>query len=334
MSSSDRRSAIDRQLQQAFHTATCQALIPSAAHPVNGDLSLSDKCGTYSKGIKQASEGVVDPTAFAKFQGAIASGKFSDFEMVPKGGTAKQNGPMGAYARVFCGADSSSFGDPQVPAPPSVKSQFYATELVELYWASLLRDTAFLDFENSSVAHDAAKELSGAPSYQGPTSAGKVTPELLFRGGFAGETTGPYISQLLVTPTRFGAAAYDQRYITYRAGVDYMTDEASWYQIQQGISTQFSNQEETVPRYLCDGRGLSAWTHVDELYQAYFTAFLVLESLKVSANPTGPYATAMAQKPFGTIWRTGRCGGAWRSGEVRIERSLVSEVGGASSPST
>lgn len=285
-----------------FNTATCQALTPAAPHPVNNDLTLPDKCGSYSKGIKQAGPGKVDLAAFAKFQAAISSGKFSDFEGVPLGGIAKQNGPLGAYARVFCGADSSAFGNPAVIAAPAVSSPQYATELVELYWASLLRDTAFADYASNSIAHEAAHELSSAPSYQGPKdAAGKVRPELLFRGSFSGEAVGPYVSQLLVTPTNFGAAPFDQRYITYRAGVDYMTDEPSWYLVQQGGATGLTNQPESVPRYLHNGRGLAAWTHVDELYQAYFTAYLVLQSLGVPFNPTSPYVSAKAQKPFGTF---------------------------------
>jgi hypothetical protein len=289
-----------------FNTATSEALIPSEPHPVNGDLTLADKCGSYSKGIKQAGPGKVDLAAFALFQTAISTGTFSGFEAVPKGGTAKQNGPMGSYARVFCGADSSAFGAPSVPAPPSVdKTQVsgkqYATELVELYWCSLLRDVAFTDYANHPVAQNAANELSSAPQYQGPTAGGQVTPELLFRGNFKGETVGPYVSQLLLTPTNLGAAPYDQRYITYRAGIDYMTDQQSWFLVQNGGATGLTNQPESVPRYLHDGRGFAAWTHVDELYQAYFTAYLVLESLGVPANPTGPYKTANVQKPFGTF---------------------------------
>ena len=31
--------------------------------------------------------------------------------------------------------------------------------------------------------------------------------------------------------------------------------------------------------------GMAAWTHVDELYQAYLTAYLAMESLGVPAKP-------------------------------------------------
>jgi hypothetical protein len=104
-----------------------------------------------------------------------------------------------------------------------------------------------------------------------------------------------------LTPTFFGAAPFDQRYITYRAGIDYMTDQTTWYEVQQGISSGYANQKDATPRILHDGRGLAAWTHVDELYQAYFTAYLVLESLGFPANPNSPYKNAKTQKPFGTF---------------------------------
>ena len=228
------------------------------------------------------------------------------FEAVPLGGTAKLNDPMASYAWAMQGADCSLFGAPAgpmppVPAPPGIASKEWATELVELYWCSLLRDVAFTDYATNPLAVEAAAELSTLQTYAGPNAGSAVTPELLFRGAFEGETVGPYVSQLLLTPTVFGAAPFDQRYITYRPGVDYMTDMATWFDVQQGISTGYTNQKDATPRTLHNGRGLAAWTHVDELYQAYFTAYLVLESLGFPANPTSPYVAAKKQKPFGTF---------------------------------
>ena len=282
-----------------FNTATKQALVAPPTHPVNGDLLLLDQCGTYTKAVKQAGHGKVDLAAFAQFLAAIASGKFSDFELIPLGGTAKFNGPLASYAASFLGADSSLF---TTVAPPSMKDEWYATELIELYWCSLLRDVAFLDYATNPIAHKAAKELSSLPYYYGPTDPGEtVTPDLLFRGNFPGERIGPYVSQFLITPTVFGSLPFNQKYITYRPGVDYMTDQASWYEVQQGIPTGYVNQKESVPVYLKDGRGLAAWTHVDELYQAYFTAYLTMSTLGVPPNPGSPYTASVTQKPFGTF---------------------------------
>ena len=58
-----------------------------------------------------------------------------------------------------------------------------------MYWASLLRDVAFTDYATSSVANAAAQELSTMPAYAGPrNNSSQVTPDLLFRGAFQGET--------------------------------------------------------------------------------------------------------------------------------------------------
>jgi hypothetical protein len=286
-----------------FNTATHQALVPPPGHPVNGDLELHDKCGTYTKGILQHSQGRVDHHAYKKFAEAIASGSFADFEVIPRAASATQklNGPMGAYAKTLLGADSSLFGAPTVPAPPAVHDKLYATELVELYWCSLLRDVAFVDYATNATAQAAAAELSVMPEYAGPTTPGNVvTPELLFRGDFPGERIGPYLSQFLITPTKFGALPVDQRYITYLAGIDYMTDLDSWFEVQQGIATGLADQPDPTPQLLHDGRGLAAYTHVDELYQAYFIAYLVLDTLNIP-NPGNPYLQSKTQKGFGTF---------------------------------
>jgi hypothetical protein len=284
-----------------FNTATNQALIPSASHPTNGDLSLPDQCGTYTKCVLQASPGKVDLGAYAAFRNATLSGKFSDFEAVPLGGSRTLNGPMGSYAYQLVGADSSQFGAPEVPASPAVASKLYATELIELYWCALLRDVAFTDYATNPLAQDAAAELSGLAPYQGPKDNGKVTTALLFRGNFTGEKIGPYVSQFFLTPTVFGAQPFSQQYLTYKAGIDFMTDQNTWFQVQQGIPTGLADQPDPVPRYLHNGRGLAAYTHVDQLYQAYFTAFLVLTSLNAPLNPGNPYVTSLTQNGFGTF---------------------------------
>lgn len=284
-----------------FNTATAQALTPPDLHPTNGDLALPDQCGTYTKCVLQASPGKVDLGAYAAFAAAIASGKFADFEAVPLGGSRTLNGPMGSYAWCFMGADSSQFGAPAVPAPPPVASELYATELIELYWCSLLRDVAFTDYAANPFAQAAAAELTTLALYQGPKDNAKVTPALLFRGDLFGEKIGPYISQFFLTPTNFGALPFDQKYLTYKAGVDFMTDQETWFKVQNGIPTGLADQPDPIPRYLHNGRGLAAFTHVDELFQAYFTAYLVLSSLKIPFNPGSPYLDSQTQNGFGTF---------------------------------
>jgi len=140
------------------------------------------------------------------------------------------------------------------------------------------------------------------PYYAGPRNgSGQVTPDLLFRGAYPGETVGPYLSQLLITPTALGAQPISQQLITYLPNIDYMYDLTTWSEVQNGVSTGLLNQPDLQLRYLQDGRGLGAYTHVDVLYQAYFTAFLVLNTLGVPLNPGNPYVNSKTQVGFCTF---------------------------------
>ncbi len=301
-----------------FGTATLEATpTGSVKHTTNGDEErYPDKSGTYTKCLKQDTYGVVNPHAFKLFRTALGTPDGSvpgtaDFE-VPGllGAGRKLNGPLGAFALTLVGADSQHFGDAVAPPAPKVASPEYATELVELYWASLLRDVPFTEYPTNATAIAAAQELTqlGA-SYAGPKDAhGTVTPELLFRGGlsthhktyFAGETIGPYISQLCIRPTNLGAQPLDQMLNTLAPGVDYMTDLNDWEAVQNG-STPPQPPPTNQRRFLHDGRGIAAFTHVDELYQAYLVGYLVLNTLGIGPNPGSPYLHFKNQQPFGTF---------------------------------
>jgi hypothetical protein len=298
-----------------FGTATAEATkTGTVPHTTNGDETLADKSATYTKCLNQTGYGIVDPAAFALFKAALASGKPTDFEKPGLlGGTRKLNGPLGSFALTLNGADSQCFGDAIVPPPPKVNSKEYATELVELYWASLLRDVPFTAYETDATAIAAAHELTPLKAhYAGPLDAGKVTPQLLFRGGFHGakagyffgQNFGPYISQFCIRPTSLGAQQIDQKMQTFAPGVDYLTDVAEWQNVQSGVSTPATTAGDMVDpkrRYMHNGRALGAFTHQDELYQAYFTAYLAMNTLGIGPNPTNPYAGFKQQQPFGTF---------------------------------
>ena len=304
---------VQHALNLRTSTAQRDSLVPIPPHTTNGDEQrYADHSASYSKGLLQDDIGVVNPAAWTSFKKALASGLNSDFEAMIMGGTKTMNGPQGSYAYDLETADSIQFGNapwvgdptglPLVPPFAQIASPDYGTQLVEMFWGSLLRDVAFTDYASNATAIAAAAELSAMPRYKGPRdSSGNVTPDLLFRGAYAGDTIGPYMSQFMFTPTSFGAQPLSQLMTTYLPNIDYMTDTTTFLDVQNGISTGLSNQVDPVLRYLHDGRGLSAYTHVDVLYEAYFTAFLVLSGLKFPVNPGNPYINSKTQNGFGTF---------------------------------
>lgn len=308
---------LDPRVRRAFtlrlEAATRNALIPVPPHTTNGDEArYPDKSGTYTKGVLQNGIGLVNPSAFQTFRHAINTGTFAAFENVILGGTRTLNGPLGGSAFSMEGCENVQFGNARspasqirqivVPPAPALASAAYGTELVELYWASLLRDVAFTDYVSHPIAAQAAAELDTMPTYAGPRNAsGHVTPELLFRGPYPGETVGPYMSQLHLIPTYLGTQPISQQLVTYLAHIDYMTDPTTYQQVQNGINTGLQNQIDPRLRYLHNGRDLGAYTHLDVLFQAYFTAFLVLNTIGAPPNPGNPYVSSTKQNGFGTF---------------------------------
>jgi hypothetical protein len=269
----------------------------------NGDNELyADKGGTYTKALPHDSFGRVNLTAFATFTKALNSGKFSDFQNIIMGGTRTLNGPQGGLCFDLEAQDGAQFGQPIVPPAPTTASDQTATELLEHYWASLLRDVAFGDYDSNTIAADAATELGNQSSYFGPRDgSGHVTPNLLFRGAFPGETLGPYLSQFFVQPTALGAQPISQQHITYLPDIDYMTSFSDWLKVQNGVSTGLNNQIDPTLRYARNGRDLAAYTHVDVLYQEYFIAYLVLNTIGAPPNPGNPYIGSTSENGFGTF---------------------------------
>ena len=297
----------NRRVSEAFEIRTAEAIkdasVPAATNLNNGDEArYGDKGGTYTKGLPHDQFGRVSLDAYHTFKTALNSGEFSDFENIIMGGTRTLNGPQAGLAFCLVALDNAQFGQPQVPPAPAAASDQNATELLEHYWASLLRDVAFTEYPSNPIVTRAAAELGSQPTYLGPRNrSGQVTPNLLFRGGFPGETLGPYLSQFFLQPTFFGSQPIDQQQVTYLPNIDYGTNFNEWLDIQNGIDTGLRNQVDPQFRYRRNGRDLAAFTHVDVLYQAYFTAFLVLAGINAPLNPGNPYNDSTTENGFGTF---------------------------------
>lgn len=135
---------------------------------------------------------------------------------------------------------------------------------------------------------------------------GKLTPATAFRGSTVGAHAGPYLSQFMLIGARSlaceggGAASYpgldaafdlqdgfipygsliaDQRALSHRNCLDYMTDWCSWLDVQNGANLKDADQFEAKRRFITSPRDLATYVHFDALYEAYLNACLILLAL-------------------------------------------------------
>ncbi len=290
-----------------------------AEHPdvlCNGDEErYADKIASYSKGLPHNQLGEVDLAAYDSLMQALHTGDPSDFERIALGSTAvgrewfqKLVNPQAGLAFELEGMDPQH---PAIAPAPTFDSAEEAGEIVENYWMALLRDVPFHEYATHPLAQSACDDLSRLTDFRGPKVNGRVTPDTLFRGFTPGDLVGPYVSQFLLRPAPLGSQYIEQRMRTTAAGVDFMTDYAEWLAVQNGRTPSLARAFETDRRYVTTGRDLSEWVHIDQLYQAYFNACLILGTppdadlltggIGAPLNPGNPYNDSATQIGFGTF---------------------------------
>ena len=275
-------------------------------HPTNGDENrYPNKIGSYSKGLPHNALGEVTLSAWNALIQTLNSGNPVNFENeIVLGGDVPLVDPQSGLAFDLEGQDGH--GLVQQP-PPALASAEEAGEAVELYWAALLRDVPFSQYDSDPTVAAAVADMNKLSDFRGPKISGKVTPATLFRGFTPGDLIGPYYSQYLYRTLQFGAAQIIQRFQTFLpvggGGTDYLTDAPSWLATQNGtIPFPFVKPSfDSELRYLRNGRDISAWVHVDILYQAYLHACIYLVDINAPLNPGNPYLHSKTQQGFGTF---------------------------------
>ena len=272
---------------------------PLADHKCNGDECLyPDKLANFSKGLPHNSLGEVDLNAYKLYLKALSSGRVSDYDLIPIGGSVKLANPQAAYAFDFIGADSHKM---PLAVPPTFNSAWQAGEMVEVYWQALTRDVPFSEFSSNPLTKAAACELSGLSDFRGPKVKGAVTPGTLFRGNTPGDLAGPYISQFLWKDIPFGAKSITQKYRTTAPGTSHLTSYQDWLNIQNGGSAAAPIYESET-RYIRNGRDLAEYVHHDFSYQGPLSACLILQSFGNEAlDPANPYLDSATDGGFVTF---------------------------------
>jgi hypothetical protein len=283
----DDSSRRGRSFRIRLKAATAERKVPTPRQINNDDEALYPNfIGNYSQGLPHDSIGEVDPAAYHALLTAVRSGEPEDFDNIPLGGTVKLSGPQGGLAFDLEGTDS---GQLTIPPSPALASAERAGEMVEDYWMALVRDIPFSQYGNEPITAAAITDLNKLSDFRGPKVNGKVTAATLFRGLTPGDLIGPYLSQFFLLPVSLGTLSVAQKYNTYVADKDYLTDFASWLDVQNGQGPFPVNDISPTTTYLKNGRDLGAWDHVDFAYQAYLFAAQWLLGNKAPFNKGNPY---------------------------------------------
>jgi hypothetical protein len=141
----------------------------------------------------------------------------------------------------------------------------------------------------SSLRSGVLSDVLTRHEYQRQAARGEaLSPELtaqsLFRGSTRGSNVGHYLSQFLTLGTgenpragiiEFGAQTIHQHVRPGARGVDYMSSWGEWLDVQNGVDLSADYPTESA-RIMSRPRDLAEYVHIDQLYQAYFNACLIL----------------------------------------------------------
>ncbi|MGL4173682.1 MAG: hypothetical protein ACRCTR_06380 [Actinomycetota bacterium] len=252
---------------------------------------------SFAKGLPQDAQGVVDPKAYRALVDALRKRDFAALAAVPFAGTS-------ATALV---CPSVSFDLPitrtlrsshfTLPTPPKAQGEEAAAEMVELYWAALIRDVPFDEYATSDLVQAACVELSALTKYRGPRDeSGQVTPDLLLRSAFAVPPDRP-ISALLLRDIPAGALSSPATVEVAETARDWLTDVAQWRTAQSG-KPALSPAGPTKRVLIGNGRHLAQYVFRDPPFQAFINAAFILDAAKTPYTPGLPYAAGGNQRGF------------------------------------
>lgn len=285
--------------KNAAQTQFFEAVTRPAQETNDDDEIYADYRGSFHKCLPQNDFGEVDPDAYDSLRYAFECGNPEAFDAIPLDGAADRRlaNPQAALAFNLVGIDPH--GTRMRPAPAFASAET-AAEMGEVYWHAILRDTPFSDFGSSALAGDAIDDLNAFSETVGPTQAGLVTVDTLFRGPTPGDLEGPYVSQFLLRDINYGPALIEQRYNTPDS-TNFMTGAAEWIAIQRGSAPGASINFDAQRRYIYNARALGEYVHGDALFQAYLFAAAIALGFGSAALDMTPYSGNPNQGGFTTL---------------------------------
>ncbi len=281
-------------------------------HENNGDeqrYKNHNFYANYTKGLPHDSHGEVDPNAYKALLHALETGVPEDFEAIPIGTSTNFIGftdPQSGLAFDLEGIDSH-----QLALPPcfAFNSADAIGEIAENYWLALCRDVPFSQFDSDPTIAAAVSDLNNFTAFHGPvdSSTNKVTARTVFRGNTPEDLIGPYLSQFLITDIPYGSQKTPARVAFAVPKANFMLNEADYLAVENGQKPTVVPLPVASARIIHSGRDLGNYVHIDELFQAYLNACLLMITPKarggfeVPISEGNPYSNSKTQVGFGTL---------------------------------
>lgn len=297
------------------------------------DRSSLNRLTNFRKGLPHSNEGIVKNRDYDDFRDACESQKLASFKKLKIGVADKdfrkwESPTAGAYYDLE-GADAQAV---TMPPAPKLASQELALEMAEVYFMALLRDIPFTEYSTNKDVKAAVKALDSMPRDQvsGDRGKKKFTLGQFFRGEGAGVQDGPLISQFLLVGTpditksktnaaakginsdpngmvEYGAQLFDQRVRTALPNLDFMQTLPEWVKVQRGTDVpnidarhfvKANDKKLAFRRFITTARDMATFVHVDQLYQAYLNACLILLSSNAALQKGFPHEGSKRTKGF------------------------------------
>tara|TARA_Y100000389_G_C17446160_1_gene511740 strand:+ start:408 stop:2036 length:1629 start_codon:yes stop_codon:yes gene_type:complete len=225
---------------------------------------------------------------------ALRKGTKDSVNAIQQSGTTvrKLEGVISQNSYNLIGTDSSV---PKVTNPSMrnvVDSEAGLFEMAEVYSSVVLRDVSFADIAAESAADNVPAHLAALNKFNDKTlapvdSAGAITGQTWSRGNCEGETKGPYVSQLLYKPFKYGNLDVEQKY-NVELDPEAVPTMAHWLKLQDG-ENPLSVSVDANKQYVWNPRVMGSIVHSDPLFQFYYNAALIC--FQNGIGPTGVMST-------------------------------------------
>ncbi len=226
---------------------------------------------SFGKCLPHDERGEVPAEALAALERATLSMRIEDWERIPVPNVIRLGNPLAAYQwHSPLHTDPLAAKVEALPAFPALTSDELAEQMLECYWAALLRDVPYAEYERSSLVAAAVKELARTKRFAG------IRPNTLLRGPMPRTWQGRYLSQFLWMPIPYGAQLIWQTYRVPFRGVDFMASWDEYLKVIRGEWPPGIKQLYGEQLYLRSGRDLACYTQMDLATQAFINAAAIL----------------------------------------------------------